>query len=556
MSKPRLKTSSVVTKKPVKTAVDRMQELYANGKYTYALRLLHRIARDGALEHWRSVFLINTGQFEEAQEAIQKALAHGYAGRIASLAVLHRLTRTNRDWLLSLKAREVEALNSFDRALLEREIGNEHLQRQNTEAARLWLERSWRTATNDQNGSSLLPGIGEALSFVLRLVGRHAQAIGVFDEALRHANVSRRAPLLLSRAISHIVLQQFERAENDLMDAKTFVPTLATDPSLQARVALTEGRLLHARGQLEQALTHFERAAELGHDANHETEFTAYLWAFTTTIELNRFQTISLNAPTNPNDPATRTQWGADMYQICVRDFTKTPKNRYQKAWFELRSALLEARQPTPKAIEREEFNARALVRTATALELFEKIGARWEIGAIWLLRAEISLAASFSSDHHPENALEQALKVARALGGTKQYTTEVRALTRLVAYLERDDTPKHFKEFLNAVQPHTVITVYPDRLYVNGESSYKSSNAARLLRYVALNPRSVWRDLARDVYPALEDKAARQEFAVNRRELLEIGVSLEFDASSNAYGAVWGAVVLEVLDDPQPLHN
>ncbi len=553
MSKAMLKTTDLVRVKPVKSAVQRMQELYANGNYTWALRLLGRIARDGALEHWRSVFLINTGQFEEAQDAIQKALALGYAGRIASLAVLHRLTRTNRDWLLTLKTREFENLNDFDRSLLEREIATEHFTRGDIITARQWYERAWRTATQNKDNSSLLPSIGEMLGHVLSLAGKHAQAISIYNEALKQANMQRRATLLLVRAISHVILHQLEQAENDILDAKTFIPTLPTDPGLSARLVYIEGRLLHAKGDLNDALNLFEEAAELGHQATHDVEFYAVLWALTTTIELDRFETVFSSVQNGINPDMGYTLDGADIYQYRAKDFIQRPEKRYQKAWFDFKSALLDVRKPVKQAMEQEENNTRAFVRTASAIEAFEAIGARWEVGAIQLLRAEISLAAAFSNDRHPEQAIQAALRVARELGGTMQYATELRALPRLTAYLECESTPAQFKEFLTGVRLEKQIVVYQDRISIDDEPAYKSSNAARLLRYVALNPRSAWRDLVRDVYPNLNDATARQEFAINRRELLEIGVSVDFSASENTYGAAWGAVSLEVLDVETP---
>ncbi len=455
MSKPSLKTSSIAVKERVKTAPERLQELFAEGKYTHGLRLLGRIARDGALEHWRSIFLINTGQFTAAQSAIEQASKLGYAGHIASLAVLHRLTQTNRDWLLALKKSDFTRLNTFDRALLEREMGTEHLTRDDLASARVWFERSWRTATTNSRDASLLPGIGEMLGHVWALLGHHVQAIDVYTESLKHANADRRVALLLQRALSRVVMQQFKPAESDLLDAKTFIPTLATDPSLKARLLYIDGRLLHARGDLNAALTLFEEAVELGHQAQHDVEFFALLWGLTTTIELDRFESVFPSVANGFGSQLPDFLDGADIYQFRAQDFLQLSEQRYQKAWLELRHALLDVRQPVKRAAEQEANNARAWNRTEKAIEGFEAIGARWEIGAIWLLRAEISLAAVYSSDQHPEKALERALTVARELGGPEQYATELRALPRLMAYLERSESPALYKEFLNALKPH-----------------------------------------------------------------------------------------------------
>jgi hypothetical protein len=179
---------------------------------------------------------------------------------------------------------------------------------------------------------------------------------------------------------------------------------------------------------------------------------------------------------------------------------------------------------------------------------VFETLGAQWEIGAIWLLRAEIALSAVYSSDRHPEEALQQALKVAQALGGTVQYKTELRGLPKLMAYLQDDDTRLEFRAFLEVQSEYTKILVYSDRLVINNEAAYVRSSTAALLRHLLRQIRSTWQSIALEVYPdLLEPQAARHAFKLDRYDLHRLGVKLEFDTVSETYSVTWANLSMEL---------
>jgi tetratricopeptide (TPR) repeat protein len=550
MSKTMLKNTSLVLVQQRRSTYARVRELFEAGKYTYLVRLLGRIDRDGALENWRALACINLGWHQEAQQAISNALALGYRGARGALAVVQRLTEQNRDWLTQLSGPDFEGLSNFDRAILEREIGIEAITHNNDTIARDWLETAWKSALSEASTHMLLPSIGEPLGLVLGRIGHHAQAVSVIDEALKYATVQRRVPLLLLRATWGLYLSHLEQVERDLADAATFVPDLPNDKSLTSRLAYLEGRLMHARGSLDGALERFDEAAELAqrHDQD-ATEFYALLWAYTTVLEMGHTKTLY------PEDSVTMANLppnGPEIYEMLLRERCQDPEDRRERAWYNLRTSLYRIKEgDTSTAIDRVMLNSEALRHTQTALESFERIGARWEIGAVWLARAELSLSAPYSSDREPRPALEAALKAAHALGGTVQYTTELRLLPKVRDYLGTLPTNNPLKAFLNTHTEYTHIRVLYDRIEVNGAPTYLRGTTAALLRYLARYPRSAWRHLALTVYPMLTEQGARQEFGFNRLELRELGVEVRFDNLTNNYSAVWGTVTLEISDEP-----
>jgi tetratricopeptide (TPR) repeat protein len=465
----------------VQTALERVQDLVFNNQYTYASRLLERITRPAELEHWRGIVQIGLGQFQEAQHSLTSALALGYRGSIAPQAVLHRLTDQSRAWLFKLEARDFQVLDSFDRATLEREVGTVYRDQNKYPEARAWYERAWNTALTGVHGQHQLPGIGESLGHVLGELGQHAQAVHVLDEALKHANAQRRVPLLLERVTWNLYLQRLNAVRNDLADIQTFVPTLPTEWTLPARLKYLEARYEHALGNLTTALDYFKDAEGLAVTAKHaETEFYAILWAYTTLLELKRFETQELEPPRNTNGHVEVYEFGADFYGDRMLEVASSERHM---AWAHLREALHD--------LKRYQNYRTALGLTDAALKLFTQLNAPWEVGAVWLVHAEIALI--LDSEFDLKLALREALRVARALGGTIVYQTEIRGLPLLKAYFDRPDLPSEFLEFITSSTAYQRLTVYPNELELNDEPAFVSPETVRLLRYLVQHPRSTW---------------------------------------------------------------
>ncbi len=536
MSETLVKASRQATAKRAATALERVQELSFSGQHQYAVRLLERIERNAVLEHWYGLTLIFLGRFEDAGAALGRALGLGYRGAIAPMAVLHRLNKQPREWLLKLEAHDFDALDAFDRAMLERELGIMHRDTGDVLESRVFFERAWHTAQGGAHGRQQLPSIGQELGHTLGELGLHAQAVSVLDEALKHCNAQRRVPLLLERATWGLYLGQLAQCASDLADIQTFVPHLPTNPGLNATLAYLTARLNHVQGAFELALEGFEEAAELGFQADHETEFYALLWALTTVIEMGRLESIPPRNPKSHKELVEKTKYGAEVYHIRTRDIAVTPQ---QQAWLNLRTALLDLRSGQ---------RTEALNLSDVALKAFVQLGARWEVGAVHLTQAEIALSLGLTFD--AKIALREALKVARDIGGTGSYGVELRGLHLVTAFLDEQGGNSEFREWNLGTNAYTCLMVHADHLELNGERVHGRRSSARLLRYLLQHPHSTWSHLNRWVYPTLEHIQARLEFRANRRELVKLGVFLERDASSDAYNAIWDGFTVELAPD------
>ncbi len=529
--------TSTKSKTPTRPVLERVQVLVLSNQLAYALRLLGRIKRTAELEHWRGIAQINAGQFVEAQHSLTTALALGYRGSISPQAVLHRLTAQNRDWLLQLEARDFEGMDSFDRVLLEREIGILYSEQARYDEARVWLERSWQRAQLGVHGQHQLPGIAESLAHVLGLTGQHAQAVHVLDEALKYANAQRRVPLLLERGFNNLYLQRLNAVRRDLDDVRVFVPNLPTDVGLSARVAFLEAQYQHALGDLNAALEGFKEAEGLAlHADQFETEFYAVLWIYTTLLELGRFETVELAPPRFSNGHMEVYEFGADFYGERTLKYATSERHI---AWAHLRDALYN--------LQRHHNESVALGLADAALKIFSHIGAQWEVGAVWLTCAEIAL--SQRSEFDVKLALREALTVARALGGTVVYTTELRRLPLLKAYLARPELASEFLEFITSSTSYQRLVLYPDGLEINDEPVAISVESVRLLRFLVAHPRSTWAHIKSLVYPRWSDDDARSEFRVATRVCGLLGVDIVLDNSSHAYSAAWSGLTLELVE-------
>ncbi len=524
------------------TALERIQDLLFSNQFPYGLRLLERIHRTPELEHWRAMTLLFLGRFDEAQHVISTALALGYRGSIGPQAVLHRLTGQPRDWLLKLKDADFAGLSAFDSVTLEREIGLYHADNSASEAARYWFERAWNTALTGVHGQHQLPGIGESLGHVLGELGQHAQAVHILDEALKHANAQRRVPLLLERVMWNLYLQRLNAVRLDLADIQTFVPTLPTDWTLPARLKYLEARYEHALGNLNTALDYFKEAEGLAVTAKHaETEFYAILWAYTTLLELKRFETQELEPPRTTEGHIEVYEFGADFYGERMLEIAG---NERHMAWAHLREALHD--------LKRYSNHRTALGLADAALKLFNQLNAPWEVGAVWLIHAEIALI--LDSQFDLKLALREALRVARALGGTVVYNTEIRGLPLLKAYFERPELPSEFLEFITSSTAYQRLTVYSNELELNDEPAFVSPETVRLLRYLVQHPRSTWTHIKNAVYGIRTDDEAKSEFRVAARVLGLIGVNVILDGANQLYSATWTGLSLELLDEPMNL--
>jgi tetratricopeptide (TPR) repeat protein len=524
------------------TALERVQELFFSNQYSYALRLLERIYRMPELEHWRGILQIGLGLFAEAQHSLATALALGYRGSVGPQAVLHRLTGQSRAWLLQFGEADFDNLNAFDRVTLHREIGHYHKENSDHIAAQYWFERAWNTALTGAHGRHQLPGVGESLGHVLGELGQHAQAVHVLDEALKYANAQRRVPLLLERVTWNLYLRRLQAVNSDLNDIKTFVPSLPTDWTLPARLKYLEGRYHHALGDLTTALQCFKDTEGLAIHAKHpETEFYAILWIYTTLLELNRFETFELNPPRYANGYIEVYEFGADFYGDRVVEFSSSERH---VAWGHLRHALQE--------LKHHQNHGNALGLADAALKLFKGLNATWEIGAVWLTQAEIAQAQG--SDFDTKIALREALSVARALGGTVVYQTELRGLPLLTAYLERPDLSSEFLEFITSSTAYQRLTVYLHEIELNDEPAFVAKETVRLLRYLVEHPRSTWAHIKNAVYGVHPEDEAKSEFRVAARVLGLIGVNIILDGSSQLYSATWPGLSLELMDEPMNL--
>jgi tetratricopeptide (TPR) repeat protein len=528
----------------VQTALERVQEVVFSNQHDYALRLLERIYRGPELEHWRGLTLIFLGRLEEARAVLTDALALGYRGSLAPLATIQRLTSAPRDWLHQLPDHEVQALNSFDRAMLQREIGLSHLHHGRYTDSRDALQQAWNTALTGVHGTHQLSGIADSLGYVLRLLGYHAEAVHILDEGLRYSNAQRRVPLLLERAYNNIFLQRLHAVNEDLADIRIFSPKLPTEWTLPARYAFVQALYHHATGDLQSAMEGFGHAWDLADEANHnDTAFYSLLWQYTIMLELDQLETFCLiKKPKTAREECANTVYGADVYASRTQEIAQSPRHH---AWLRLRDALYAAKQQNPE---------RALTLADDALKQFAKLGAQWELGATWLTHAEIALMSKSASDFDVRHALREALGVARAIGGTVVYQTELRTLQHLSAYLEQPDLSSEFLEFITSSTSYTHVKLYPNGLEINDEAVFVSNDTVRLLRYLVQHPRSTWTHIKNAVYAIRIDEEARSELRIAARVLSMLGIHIALDASNQSYSATWNGLTLELMSEPMNL--
>jgi hypothetical protein len=80
-------------------------------------------------------------------------------------------------------------------------------------------------------------------------------------------------------------------------------------------------------------------------------------------------------------------------------------------------------------------------------------------------------------------------------------YTTELRGLQLLTAYLERPELPSEFLEFVTLSTSHQRVVINPDGLKINDEPAVVSLETVRLLRFLVRHPRSTWAHIKSAIY-------------------------------------------------------
>jgi tetratricopeptide (TPR) repeat protein len=500
---------------------ERVRTLEFDRRYHDALTLLDTQPRlDARLEAARGVLLIFTGDLSGARLALTNALARGHRGALAGLATVQRLHGEPRDALLELRDADLEPLDDFDRANLERETGLLFEERGDLETARTWLECAWRTALISGFGRYQLAGIAQGLGRVLGRLGFDALGVAVLDEGLRHARADRRVPLLYERLVRTLHLGDAERAAQDLEELRVFVPDR---PDLALLERYAEARLHLSEGNEAQARAAFELL--VGFSDLHDTPVAR-------DVRLHALlYLVKLETDAGGPHPERVGAW--------LKRLEGSPLPPREAALLELRRARWQSTQGR---------HAEAAQRLCGVIESLSRLGWRVEAGIARLHRAESLLRDGLDRVDEADAEIAAVIDTARVIGGTAPFALELRALTKVRTHLAREHGYPGGAALLEAGSGVSRVRVRGDRLEVNAVEVGVSVRAVRLAAYLARHPSSTWAHLRTAVFADLEEQSAFEAFRACRAELRGVnGVRLEYRADRHAYSLVWEGVSFEV---------
>ena len=488
-------------------------------QYPEALALLDAEPRlTPQLEAARGMLLIFIGDLTGARVALTNALARGYRGALAALSTVQRLEGHRRDALLELTERDLEGLDDFDLANLEREIALMYQHDGDQDNALVWFERAWRVALTGPFGAQQLAGIAHPLGITLATLGFDALAITVFDEGLRHARSDRRVPMLYQRTRCQLSLSRLEAAAEDLEELRVFVPD---DPDLALLTRYVEARLQQALGDLASARTNFELAlyfAALHHSTTaREVALYACLWLLRLDTDAGKLEAV----------PA-RLERAAGF----AREAT-------DRAWLGLRRGrFLSARGDHLEAAD--------VLRET--VDLFAATGSRRETGVARLHLAEALLRSGTDGIETADLELIRAAELARELGGADAFQGELEALRNVSWHLEVTQGWQVGRALLERGAGVKRVRVAGSPLEPDGGEIRLPPHAARLATYLLAHPCSTWAHLRWGVYPDIQDDGLALEAFDSARAAIEAvrGVRVTYRAERHAYSLVWEGVSLE----------
>jgi tetratricopeptide (TPR) repeat protein len=502
-----------------RTTLEQARTLGLRGDHAGALAALETLSHSTpASEGWRGLMLIFAGDLEAARSALTNALARGYRGAVAGLATIMRVKGEPRDGLLDVPEHDLDSLDDFDRASLEREIGLMHKQKDEFDLARVWFERAWRTAQLGPYGSVQMSAIAQALGYTLGRLGYDALAVAALDEGLRHTNATRRVPLLYERTVRHLNLARLEAAGEDLEELRTFIPN---DPNLALLVRYAEARLQFGLGDLAGSRTNFELALYFA--ALHSSE-TARETAFYAALWLVRLDTDALKL---------------DAVEARLERAATFARGGFDAAWLAVRRA---------RFLSASGRNTEAVALLEGAVEGFSVTGARRETGIARLHRAEVLL--QMGTDHLEAADLELigVAHLARELGGTAAFQNELVGLTNAQWHLEVTQGWVAGRALLEEDAGVKRVRVAGRTLERGDAEISVPVNAARLAAYLLAHPCSTWAHLRWGVYADVQDDdKALEAFDVARGAIETVrGVRVVYRAERHAYSLVWEGVSLE----------
>ncbi|NJK43530.1 MAG: hypothetical protein HC933_04005 [Pleurocapsa sp. SU_196_0] len=464
-----------------------MRTLTFRGEYTAALELYRAHPNPNPqLETWAGILHTFTGDTATATHLLTGAAARGYRGALGPLAYLHRIAKQPRAYLEAITPDDTAQLHPFEAALLEREIGEHHLELERYPIALDWLETAWTTALTGPFGDQQLSSIALPLAATLARLGFDARAVSTLDEGLRRCNSRRRVPLLYERAMRNLALGRLAETEEDLAELEGFIPE--GNSELPLLVKYLNARYLHALGAVAEARGAFALvytfASQASGGAIPEIALHAALWASALEVESDGNATV----------------WLERSDALAV--------NRRARAWLLLRRGrclshagqYLEAEQTLRQAVE-----------------IFESLEARVELALALLHRADALLREGIDREDEVGSELLHASRIAQEIGGAAPFRLELRNLLAVRAYLERSHVLPVPKALLEPSHCYQRITVREGRLEINGVRHNVSADTAQLVAYLHRHPMSSWMHLRSSVYADLDDSAARRNFERSR---------------------------------------
>jgi tetratricopeptide (TPR) repeat protein len=499
--------------------LEEVRTLAFRGAYGAALEALESQNKlTPALEAWRGLLLIFTGDLSSARRALTNALARGYRGALAGLSVVQRLSGETRDALLELNETALEGLDDFDRANLEREAGLLYEEREDLPRARAWLERAWHTALIGPYGQYQLASIAQPLGRVLGRMGCNSEGIATLDEGLRHVRHDRRVSLLFERAQCHLNLMNTLDAEEDLEELRVFV---ADRGDLKLLHRYLEAQLQHARGEESDATQSFELVSAFA--ASMESSIAREV-RFFSLLSLLRLHT----------DSDAHLGRVPELLQR-IRPLATTP---YRRAWLELRRARWIAALG--------EHREAATVLEGVASE-FAILGQSVNAGIALLHRAEVLLRLGPDAFDEADAELLEVQGITREIGDASAFQFELRPLTALRGYLARGHGFVGSAALLETGRSVRRARLDANHLEIDGVNAPMSKRTARLMHYLTSHPSSGWTHLRSAVFADLEEDHARKVFITCRREIEAVtGFSLEYRSVLHTYSLVWQGISLE----------
>ena len=503
----------------MKSGPNPILEVILRGAYAEGLTLYLRLEEASADdERWAGLCLLNVGRPLEARAMLLRSVGHGCAPAAIELATVYRQLGEPELGRQTLQTLNLSGLSAFDRSLAERETGVSLFAFGDLRGAYEALERAWNLATQSGAEASLLPGIGLTLGYVCMAQGANQRALHFVTQAMEHADGLRLLQLQTVAGACSTYAGRFDEAEATFAAAGSVsgpgAPTLLYHRAVLARY----------RGHTWDALALFQHSVQQAQRLEEaDTECYAALGMCAVYCELGEVR------------QAARALASASAIHVPARI----------GALMDLRRGQLLVRRGDRAAAE----------LLASTVKRFGDLQLQRERGWAALHLAEAHL--TFLQAREAAEALEDAHLARAALRGSPVIALELRAVPRVLTFMQEESHPQELLLDWQAFQEHRPLvlriqTFGSVRLTVDGQPVRPNASldkCTELLVYLLLHPNRSLEQILAAIFPEKYAVNARIYFHLMRSELARIvdGLTLPYDRETRTYRVEAGGMTVRL---------